>query len=88
MCDVQQGKVEPLSNKRVTRVFRGIVYGNLGLKWFEMFALTFQASFHLHLQFLGAFLYTNSCASPAGPLGLFVKVLEGTDPSAIWEFFT
>lgn len=41
MCDVQQGKVEPLSNKRVTRVFRGIVYGNLGLKWFEMFALTF-----------------------------------------------
>lgn len=68
MCDVQQGKVEPLSNKRVNRVFGGIVYGSLGLKWFEIFAVTFQASFHLHLQIWGAFLYTNSCASPAGPL--------------------
>lgn len=56
MCDVQQGDVEPLSNKRVNRVFGGIVYGSPGLKWFEMFAVTLQTSFHLDLQFFGGFL--------------------------------
>lgn len=79
---------EPLSNKRVNRVFGGVVYGSPGLKQFEMFAVTFQASFHLDLQFLGAFLYTNSCASPAGPLlGCLWCCWQELDPSGIWEFF-
>lgn len=29
---MQQGNVEPLSNKRVNRVFGGVVYGSPGLK--------------------------------------------------------
>lgn len=42
---MQHRNLEPLSKKGVNRVFGGIVYSGPGLRWFEMFAVTFQTLF-------------------------------------------
>lgn len=87
---VEHRNLEPLSNGGVNGVVGGVVDSGPGLRWFEMFAVTFQTSgislFHLNLQFLWLSCIQMAVPFQQGPSWLFVVLLAGTNPPVIWEF--
>lgn len=87
---MEHRNLEPLSNRGVNGVVGGVVDSGPGLRWFEMFAVTFQTSgisfFHLDLQFLWLSCIQMAVPFQQGPSWLFVVLLAGTNPPVIWEF--